>query len=262
MTSAPRPVVGIVAGATLRDGRYPVFYAGEHYAAAAVSVCGATPIFFPGSPELLDIDALLGMVDGVILTGGRPNVHPENYGEAETEAHGPFDRRRDAVTLELARVCVARGAPILGVCRGYQEMAVAFGARLHPEIRDVDGRMNHRMPRKPDGSLYDDLDISFRLAHTVSLEAGSASAWLFGSETIEVNSLHGQAIWEPSAALIIDGYAPDGTPETLWVKDAPGFAFGVQWHAEYNAENDTANRRVFSAFGDAMRAHAAARRAA
>jgi hypothetical protein len=89
-------------------------------------------------------------------------VHPQEYGEEETLAHGQFDRNRDAVTLPLIRACVDRGQPFLGICRGFQEVNVAMGGTLHPEIGDLPGRMNHRMP--PDGTLEE----CFALRHAVT----------------------------------------------------------------------------------------------
>ena len=118
-------------------------------AVAQVSDC--IPLIIPTDPAQVTTEELMATCDGFVFTGGRPNVHPEEYGEVATEAHGDFDRGRDAVALALIRCCVENGQPILGICRGFQEVAVAMGCTLHPEIRDLPGRMNHRMP--PDGTL-------------------------------------------------------------------------------------------------------------
>ena len=123
-----------------------------------------------------------------MLTGGRPNVHPSHWGEEPTERHGAFDPDRDAVTLPLIRECVARGVPIFGICRGFQEFNVAFGGTLHPEIREIPGRMNHRMP--PNGTLEE----KFEHRHTVRLTPGGAFERILGAQEVMVNSLHGQGI--------------------------------------------------------------------
>jgi putative glutamine amidotransferase len=115
---------------------------------AEVAAC--LPLIIPSDPRYVSVAELLEVCDGFLLTGGRPNVHPEEYGEAATEAHGAFDRARDAITLPLVRACIERGQPFLGICRGFQEVNVALGGTLHPEIRDLPGRDNHRMP--PDGT--------------------------------------------------------------------------------------------------------------
>ena len=147
--------------------------------------------------------------DGFLLTGGRPNVHPEEYGEEETPAHGDFDRARDAITLPLVRACVERGQPFLGVCRGFQEVNVAMGGTLYPEIRDLPGRMNHRMP--PDGTL----DEKFALRHVVRFTEGGVFHRLMGAPEVMTNTLHGQGVKRAGGRIVIDGHAPDGTPEAL-----------------------------------------------
>ena len=174
-------------------------------------------------------------------------MHPKHYGEDATEAHGLFDLDRDAVTLPLIRECVANSIPILGICRGFQEFNVAFGGTLHPEIRDLPGRINHRMPL--DGTLEE----KFELRHTVALTPGGKFAEIFERDEVLVNSLHGQGICIPGDRIVIDGYAPDGTPEAIYIKDAKGFAIAVQWHPEWNAEFDEISRRLFKVFGAELR---------
>jgi putative glutamine amidotransferase len=121
---------------------------------AVAEVAGALPLMFAGAPNITDIDALLGAVDGILLTGGRANVHPSRYGVEADAQYEPYDPDRDAVALTLIRACVDRGVPLLGICRGLQEINVAFGGTLHPEIRDLPGRMNHRGPRLESGEVH------------------------------------------------------------------------------------------------------------
>lgn len=243
-----KPVVGIVANSKLINQLYPSQTVGNMNVEAAAKVAGALPILIPSLPECTDLDQVMEMCDGFMLTGARPNVHPDEYGHAETPAHGEFDRGRDWVALRLIRACVERGQPILGVCRGFQEFNVAMGGTLHPEIRDLPGRMNHRMP--PDGTLEE----KFALRHTIKLVAGSPFIRIFGSDEVWVNSLHGQGIEEAGARISIEGHAPDGTPEAITVRGAKGFAMAVQWHPEYNAQNDPVSRPLFEEFGRALRA--------
>jgi putative glutamine amidotransferase len=251
-----RPVVGIIGNMSLINNEYPVHAGGTMNSAAIAEVAGCLPLLIPTDPRFVGVEELLTVCDGFLLTGGRPNVHPEEYGEAETEAHGTFDRARDAVTLPLVRACVARGQPFLGVCRGFQEVNVALGGTLHPEIRDLPGRMNHRMP--PNGSLEE----KFALRHPVRFTEGGPFHRLFGAAEVMTNTLHGQGIKDVGRGVAIDGHAPDGTPEAIYVKDAPGFTLSVQWHPEYNAANDPVSRPLFEAFGDAVRAYSARRHAA
>jgi len=157
--------------------------------------------------------------------------------------------------LALTEACVARGVPIFGICRGLQEMNVAFGGSLHPEIREIPGRMNHRMPRLENGEIHPDPTVVFADRHDVHLTPGGAFASLLGCETIRVNSLHGQGILEPGARVVIEGIAEDGTIEAIRIADAASFALGVQWHAEYDPQRNPINRKLFEAFGEALKTH-------
>lgn len=225
---------------------YPVHASGTMNTEAVAKVAGCLPLIIPTSPNYVSVGELLDLCDGFLLTGGRPNVHPSEYGEAETPAHGDFDRCRDAITLPLIRACVERGQPFLGICRGFQEVNVALGGTLFPEIRDLPGRMNHRMP--PDGSL----DEKFALRHPVRFTPGGVFAQLMGVDEVMTNTLHGQGIARSGQGIVIDGQAPDGTPEAIYVKDAPGFTLSVQWHPEWNASADPVSRPLFTAFGAAV----------
>ncbi len=243
----PRPVIGIIGNSYEIDNRYPVHAGGQMNSEAVAGVAGCLPFIVPTDPRLLSVAELLETCDGFLFTGGRPNVHPEEYGDQPTEAHGAFDRARDAITLPLIRACVARGQPFMGICRGFQEVNVAMGGTLHPEIRDLPGRDNHRMP--PDGTLEE----CFALRHTVSLTRGGVFHRLLGAQDVLTNTLHGQGVVDPGKDVVIDGHAPDGTPEALYIADAPGFTLSVQWHPEFNAAEDPVSRPLFEAFGDAAR---------
>ena len=248
-----RPVVGITGNSYLIDDSYPVQSCGLHNIQAMVEVSDAAPLIVPSMQGASCIDELCVMFDGFVFTGARPNVHPEEFGEEPTEAHGEFDRERDRLTLPLIRACVDKGIPILGICRGFQEFNVAFGGSLYPEIRDLPGRMNHRMP--PDGTIEE----KFAHRHNVTLKKGGVFEDLWGRDTVLTNSLHGQGLKDVGERITVEGYAPDGTPEAIRVADAKGFALAVQWHPEYKAGDDAVSKRLFEAFGDAMRAYSAVR---
>ncbi|WP_323783618.1 gamma-glutamyl-gamma-aminobutyrate hydrolase family protein [Thalassovita sp.] len=249
-----RPVVGIIGNQHLINDSYPVYAAGLMNTEAVSSVAQCTPILIPSDPRFVTVDELLEICDGFVLTGGRPNVHPEEYGEDPTEAHGDFDRCRDAITLPLVRACVERGQPFLGICRGFQEVNVAMGGSLYPEIRDLPGRMNHRMP--PDGTLEE----KFALRHSVKFTENGPFHQLMAAQEVMTNTLHGQGIKQPGSRIVIDGYAPDGTPEAIYVDGAPGFTLAVQWHPEWDAANDPVSRPLFQAFGRAAHEWAEAKR--
>ena len=249
-----RPVVGVIGSMHLVENRFPAQRVGERNLRAITDVVGGLPVMFAGSPEITDVDALLDVVDGVLLTGARANVHPTRFGVDPLPAYEPYDEPRDALALSLVEACVTRGVPLLGICRGFQEMAVAYGSTLHPEIRELPGRVNHRMPRLENGEIHPDQAVIYGDRHDVHLTPGGAFAKLFGRETVRVNSLHGQGILEPGKRVIVEGLADDGTIEAIRIEDAAGFALGVQWHAEYDPQHNPVNRALFEAFGQAVKA--------
>jgi putative glutamine amidotransferase len=251
-----RPVVGVIGNAYRIENRFATQMVGERNLRAVAEVAGALPLMFAASPDITDIGALLDTVDGVVLTGARANVHPTRFRKEADPKHEPYDIDRDDLALALSEICVARGIPLFGICRGLQEMNVAFGGSLHPEIRELPGRMNHRMPRLETGEIHPDPKVIFADRHEVSLVPGGAFAKILGREKIRVNSLHGQGILEPGERVVVEGTAEDGTIEAIRIADAPGFALGVQWHAEYDPQQNPINRALFEAFGKALAAGA------
>jgi putative glutamine amidotransferase len=242
----------VIGNARLVDNRFAVQMVGEKNLRAVAEVSGALPLMFAGSPDLTDIGALLEAVDGIFLPGARANVHPSRFKTEPHAKHEPYDEDRDGLALALIEICVAKNVPVFGVCRGFQEMNVAFGGSLHPEIRELPGRMNHRMPRLENGEIHPDPAVIFADRHDVKLTPGGVFARLFGQETIRVNSLHGQGILEPGERVIVEGVAEDGTVEAIRIAGAEGFALGVQWHAEYDPQRNPVNRALFQAFGEAL----------
>jgi len=253
MQAMKKPVVGVIGNAHLVEGRFAVQAVGERNLRAVAEVANALPLMFAGAPDITDIGALLDVVDGILLTGGRANVHPTRFGIAPHPRHEPYDDARDAMALALVEACVARGVPLFGICRGFQEMNVAFGGSLHPEIRELPGRINHRMPRLATGEVHPDPDVVFADRHDVSLTPGGQFERLLGRQTIRVNSLHGQGILDLGRRVVVEGVAEDGTIEAIRIADAPGFALGVQWHAEYDPQSNPINRTLFQTFGTALR---------
>lgn len=247
-----KPVVGVIGNSHRIESRFDVQGVGERNLRAIAEVAGALPLMFAGCPDITDIPALLDVVDGIVLTGARANVHPGRFKTAPHARHEPYDIKRDEVALTLSEICVARGVPLFGICRGLQEMNVAFGGSLHPEIRELPGRMNHRMPRLDTGEIHPDPTVIFADRHEVKLLTGGAFAELLGCDTIRVNSLHGQGILDPGERVVVEGVAEDGTIEAIRIADAPSFALGVQWHAEYDPQRNPINRALFQAFGKAL----------
>lgn len=248
----PQPLVAVSADSKHFENHTWHAVPGQ-YLEAAVSVAGVFPVLVPAFGEKLDIGRLLSCVDGVMLTGSKSNVHPANYGGEATDKHGPFDEARDTTTLHLIRRAIEAGVPLLAICRGIQELNVALGGTLAADIHEIDGRLDHR------GAESASHDERFALGQTVRIEPAGRLAGIFEAAEITVNSVHRQAIDRLAPGLAVEAVAPDGTVEAVSVKDAPAFALGVQWHPEYWAKTDGNSARIFRAFGDAVRAHAAAR---
>ncbi len=253
-----KPVVGVIGSTHFLNDRFYVQMTGSRNLSAIADVADALPLVFAGDPAVTEIGALLDAVDGVLLTGGRANVHPTYYGVEPDSRAEPYDQERDIVALEVTKAAVARGIPIFGVCRGLQEMAVAYGCQLHPEIRDLPGRINHRAPRTEDGEFHPDPLVVFADRHDVELLPGGQFARILECERIRVNSLHGQAVTTSGKRVIIEGVAEDSTVEAISIAEAPAFALGVQWHAEYDPQTNPVNRTLFEAFGQALREKRAA----
>ncbi|MBU2532947.1 MAG: gamma-glutamyl-gamma-aminobutyrate hydrolase family protein [Alphaproteobacteria bacterium] len=250
-----KPVVGVIGNFRYVESRFPVQVVGEKNLRALADVAGALPLMFAGSPDITDIGALLDTVDGILLTGARANVHPTRFNKEPHPAHEPYDEARDAVALDVTKACVERGMPVFGVCRGFQEIVVAFGSSLHPEIREIPGRMNHRMPRLENGEPHPDPEVVFADRHDVMLVQGGEFARILGRDLIRVNSLHGQGILDPGERVVIEGIAEDGTIEAIRIAGATGFALGVQWHAEYDPQTNPINKLLFEEFGRALKSH-------
>jgi putative glutamine amidotransferase len=225
----------------------------QQYLEAAVAAAGVFPVLVPSFGDRLDFDSLLDSVDGVLMTGSKSNVHPSLYGGDASERNGPYDPARDATTLPLIRRAIERGVPLLTICRGIQELNVALGGTLATEIQEREGSLDHRAP------VSDNQDERFAIRQTVSIKPGSCLAGVFGAGEIRVNSVHRQGVDRLGSRLQVEAVAEDGTVEAVSVRDARGFAVGVQWHPEYWAKSDDNSARIFRAFGDAARAHAAAR---
>ena len=225
----------------------------QQYLDAALTAANVLPLMLPSFGDRIDMDSLLSGVDGVLVTGSRSNVHPSLYGEDATEENGPYDPARDATTLPLIRAAIERGVPLLAICRGIQEMNVALGGTLATEIQEQDGIWDHRAPTS------DDQDIRFGIRQSVSIKPGSCLAGVFGAGDVMVNSVHRQAVGRLGTRLQVEATAPDGTIEAVSVIGSPAFAVGVQWHPEYWVKSDDASSRIFRAFGDAVRSHAASR---
>ena len=238
------PIVGIPACAKIVDER-EVHTTPSRYATAVTQGMGALPIMIPptGEGQL----ALLDRIDALLVPGSPSNVHPDHYDGGESETPDRHDPQRDATTLPLIRAAIARGMPVLAICRGIQELNVALGGSLIQRVHELPGKMDHR------GGRDIPLEVAYGPKHPVS--ATGLLADIVGKREFIVNSLHGQAIDRPASCLRVEAHAPDGTIEAVSYPGAPGFVLGLQWHPEWRYAEKPESVSIFQAFGEVCRAH-------
>ena len=254
-TRVVKPLIGISC-CTKQFGVFgmPNHAASDTYVRATDEVIGGVPVLLPANGPAADIETLLERLDGIVLTGSRSNVQPTLY-DGPPHAEGTHeDPNRDGITLPLIRAAVARGVPLLAICRGFQELNVALGGSLHQRIQDLPDRMDHSTPMQPSARLRQSK------AHSIRVTPGGWLHHLAGTTRIAVNSLHNQGINKLASGLVAEGTAPDGLIEAVCVAASQGYAVGVQWHPEYDWQTDTLSRAIFEQFGAAVRAYADAAR--
>ena len=248
----PRPIIAIPADVRELDGTS--WHAVQlQYVRAVVKAAGLMALIVPALEDGNDADAILDRVDGLLVSGSATNVHPSLYGKEAKDSDGPFDPARDATSLPLIRRAIDRAIPMLAICRGIQELNVALGGTLASEIQDQPGIWDHRKPQDADR------DTMYSIRQSVFVKEGSCIARVIGPGEVRVNSLHRQAIADAAPGLQVEALAEDGTIEAVSVIGAKTFAVGVQWHPEYWAETDSSSRKLFAAFGDAVRDYAASK---
>jgi putative glutamine amidotransferase len=243
LTSPRRPVV-LVPACNKPLGDHPFHTVGRKYV-DAVRLAGALPLVVPHA-EPWELDELLDLADGVLLTGSASNVHPSHFGEAVHDPSLPLDPVRDAWTLPLIPKVLARGMPLLAICRGAQEANVALGGSLHQAVHEVEPYADHRAPKDAPAA------VQYGLAHPIDVRAGGRLAQILDAPRVEVNSVHGQGLHRLAPGLRIEATAPDGLVEAFSVEGAAGFNLCLQWHPEWQAADNPVSRQLFAAFGQAL----------
>ena len=244
-----KPLIGIPADRRT-VGKHYFHMVGEKYIRAVTDGADAVPVLIPALGPAADLQAVLDDCDGLLLTGSTSNVEPHHYGGPASVPGTLHDPDRDATTLPLIPRAVAAGMPVLAICRGFQEMNVAYGGTLWQRVHEVQGHLDHRDDEtKP-------LDEQYGPAHEVLLEPGGLLRDIAGSNSLTVNSLHWQGVQKLGAGLKVEARAPDGLVEAFRDASATGFALGVQWHPEWQFEKNAFSRALFGAFGAASRRYA------
>jgi putative glutamine amidotransferase len=238
------------------SGNHPGHAVVKKYVDAVVDGAGGLPLLVPADGDAAWADTLIARLDGLLVPGSPSNVEPHHYAGDPSLPDTLHDPARDAIVLPLLRAAVRAELPVLGICRGIQELNVALGGTLHQNLHLVPGRLDHRAP---DLEIVDDRYA--HRAHGVALTAGGYFARLAGADELKVNSLHGQGIDRLAAPLKVEAVAPDGQIEAVTLPNAR-FIVGVQWHPEFCFAEDPFAKKLFAAFGDACREYAALRQVA
>jgi len=255
----PRPpIVGIPCDRK-KVGDHAFHMAGEKYIEAVRDGSGALPLLIPVLSPPLNPEDILAAVDGLLFTGSTSNVAPHRYGGPAPRRHTLLDEARDDTVIPLMRAAEAAGVPMLCICRGFQELNVAFGGTLHQHLHEVGGFTDHRA-----GDRKESLDEQYGPVHDVRVAPGGVLAGLLPDlepgGSVRVNSLHGQGIDRLARPLRVEAEAPDGAIEAVSMDEAAGFLLGVQWHPEWKHAQNPVSRAIFAAFGDALRARVFARK--
>lgn len=192
------------------------------YIDALLSV-GALPVMIPPQTDEAALREFYELCDGILLSGG-VDLDPKTYGEQPHPKLGAVDHLRDQTELIVARWALADRKPLLGVCRGMQVLNVALGGTLYQDINSqYTTSIEHDSGSKQE--TWRSLD------HTMKLEPSSRLAELLGTEQIEVNSLHHQALKDIAPELRVVGCSPDGLAEAV-EGNGDTFLLAVQCHPE------------------------------
>jgi putative glutamine amidotransferase len=249
------PIVGVPCCIKL-IGEHDFHAVGGKYIRALKDVAGCSPILVPALGDGLDVSQVLDIVDGLLLTGSVSNIAPSRYGQPTLDDTLPQDPARDETNLALIREAIRRRIPILGICRGFQELNVAMGGTLHQAVHQLPDKQDHR------GKAEMSAEIQYGPAHEVRLSVGGQLQAILGDVAqITVNSVHGQGIDRLGTQLVVEATAPDGLVEAIRLRGNDRFALAVQWHPEWRASENRESTLLFSAFGDACREYRRARAA-
>lgn len=230
-------------------GAHPFLAVGEKYVRAVVDGANCLPLLVPTLDPVLPLRQVLDGLDGLLLTGAVSNIEPHHYSDESSYEGNLLDPRRDATNLPLIPLAIELGVPVLAICRGFQEVNVAFGGSLYQKVHEQPGFMDHRENKD------DPLDVQYGPAHDIALVPGGLLARLAGDTRATVNSLHGQGVRRLGNGLVVEAQAPDGLIEAFR-HEGPGFMLAVQWHPEWKVAENPFYLSIFRAFGDACRERA------
>lgn len=247
----PRPLIAVTT-TLVPGGRHnlPRVSLNAQYVAAVERPGGAAVLVTPAH-DPASVRRLVEVAHGLVLTGGE-DVNPARFGEAPHPTVTDVSDARDEAELAALEAALARGMPVLAICRGVQLLNVALGGTLWQDL-----------PSQLGGDvLHEQTAGVAERWHRARVEPGSHLAEVFGAEELFINSFHHQAVKALAPDLVATAWAEDGVIEGVEHRTRP-WVCGVQWHPE-RGEADLPemdgdpDRRLFAAFVQAARAFAAA----
>ena len=243
---SPRPVLGLIC-CTRLVGSEPAQAVMNRYVQAAAQYADASTLLIPTLAGAADAADIAPRLDGLLLTGSPSNVETRRYGVDDPDAAGPFDPDRDEMAMALVRIMLEAGKPVFGVCRGLQELNVAFGGTLRRDMGSAPELVGHHAP---DGAT---LEQMFDHTHPVALTPDGLLAQSLGTGRIEVNSVHYQGVDRLGLGLKPEAVAPDGVVEAFSARVGQGQVLAVQWHPEWAPDTDANSSAFFQILGRALR---------
>lgn len=241
-----KPIVIIPANVIDYNG-IPGHIVRDTYIRALVEVADCIPLVVPAFGDLIRSEDLEGRIGGILLTGAKSNVHPSHYGATREFDENDLDTDRDATTLPLIRRAIEHDIPLLGICRGFQELNVARGGTLHQKVHELPAHLDHRDPAGvPLRTIYE------TQAHAMYTEKGGWFEKIGMPAEFQVNSLHQQGIDRLGDGLHVEARAPDGLIEAVSMPSRR-FVLATQWHPEGDIRLSDASVRIFKAFGAQIR---------
>jgi putative glutamine amidotransferase len=233
-------IVGILTNSGSED-KTSTYAITQKYVNPVINVMQAVPILIPCCNENAPYEQWLNLVDGILLTGGKSDIHPRNYGQEITNKKSFFDHKRDEVSFNLIKLALAKKIPVLGICRGFEEINVVLGGTLKQSVHILPQHIDHREHKiNP-----------YALQHEVEVVAGGRLSQMFNQQKFMVNSLHDQGIDQLATNLQVEAYAKDGLIEAFSLQNSTQFLFATQWHIEWETEKEACSKAIFSEFKNA-----------
>ena len=237
MSKKKSPVVGITADfADTKAKSEPTLFLAERYY-RGVEQAGATPLILPALASITAMRRALGLLDGLLISGGGFDIHPSYYGEKPIRELGAIKAERTEFELDIADAALQRDLPILGICGGEQALNVVLGGSLYQDIAaQLPNAIAHEQgEKKNDGG------------HRVRIPDRTRLRAIVRRASLEVNTTHHQSVNRLGKDLLVNAVADDGVIEGI-ESTRHRFVIGVQWHPEVLAPRRRDHRRILDAF--------------